>query len=139
MKKFLDKYLFSRSGAQLLASVGVILLFALLVPSCRRVATGAEYKGVFQFLGWGLKQVSSPAGAVGTLEGLDGVLNPASRVLMLLMAEFAHFPGLQTAQAQRPLGNALQAQDSQPRIAAHAPDLPVEPLMQRHGELRLPL
>ena len=86
MKKFLDKYLFSRSGAQLLASVGVILLFALLVPSCRRVATGAEYKGVFQFLGWGLKQVSSPAGAVGTLEGLDGVLNPASRVLMLLMA-----------------------------------------------------
>lgn len=86
MKKFFDKFLFSRFGTQLLASVAVVLAFSALAPLCRRMVVGAEFNGGFQFLGWGLKQVSSPAGAVGTLEALDGVSGTIPRMAMLLVA-----------------------------------------------------
>ena len=85
MKKFVDRYLFSKVGMQLVVSVFVVLAFAAIAPLCRKAAVGAEYQGVFQFLGWGLRQVSSPAGAVGTLEALDGVHAPAAQISMLLV------------------------------------------------------
>ncbi len=86
MKKIVDKYLFSKIGMQLMASVLVVLIFATIAPLCKKLVVGTQYSGAFQFFGWGLKQVSSPAGVVGTLEGLDGVQNPASRFIMLLVA-----------------------------------------------------
>lgn len=67
MKKFFDRFLFSRFGAQLLASIVIVLVFSALALFCRRMVVGTGFLGTFQFLGWGLKQVSSPAGAVGTI------------------------------------------------------------------------
>ena len=86
MKKFFDKFLFSRFGTQLLASVVIVLIFSAIAPLCRRMIVGTEFQGGFQFLGWGLKQVSSPSGAVGTLEALDGVSGTVPRISMLLVA-----------------------------------------------------
>lgn len=86
MKKFLDKFLFSRFGTQLLASIVIVLIFSAIAPLCRRMVVGTEFQGGFQFLGWGLKQVSSPSGAVGTLEALDGVSGTVPRISMLLVA-----------------------------------------------------
>ena len=86
MKKFFDKFLFSRFGAQLFASVVIVLIFSAIAPLCRRMIVGTEFQGGFQFLGWGLKQVSSPSGAVGTLEALDGVSGTVPRISMLLVA-----------------------------------------------------
>ncbi len=86
MKKFFDKFLFSRFGTQLLASIVIVLIFSAIAPMCRRMIVGTEFQGGFQFLGWGLKQVSSPSGAVGTLETLDGVSGTVPRISMLLVA-----------------------------------------------------
>ena len=87
MKKFFDKYIFSRFGVQLFASVCILLLFALLAPSCRRMAVGpGGAAGFFASLGWGLKQVATPAGAVGTIETLDGVPGAVPAAAMFLMS-----------------------------------------------------
>lgn len=86
MKKFFDKFLFSRFGTQLLASIVIVLIFSAIAPMCRRMIIGTEFQGGFQFLGWGLKQVSSPSGAVGTLEALDAVSGTVPRISMLLVA-----------------------------------------------------
>ena len=87
MKKFFDKYVFSRFGVQLSVSVCILLLFALLAPSCRRMAVGpGGAAGFFASLGWGLKQVATPAGAVGTIETLDGVSGAVPAAAMFLMS-----------------------------------------------------
>ena len=73
MKKFLDRYLFSRLGLQLLFSVAVIVLFALLGSLARNWATGHRGEDIYSQAFWGFRQITDGGSMAGTLDGLDEV------------------------------------------------------------------
>ncbi len=71
---------------QLIMSVLTVLLFSAVASLCRSRTGGGGFEGSFQFFGWGLRQVSSPMGAVGTLETLDAISNPEAKYATLVVA-----------------------------------------------------
>jgi hypothetical protein len=73
MKKYLDRYLFSRLGLQLLFSVGAIVLFALVGTVVRNWATGEETHDVYSQAFWGFRQITDGGSMADTLDGLDEV------------------------------------------------------------------
>lgn len=73
MKKYLDRYLFSRLGLQLLFSVGAILLFALAGTLVRNWATGHSAPDVYSQAFWGFRQITDSGSRSGTLDRLDEV------------------------------------------------------------------
>lgn len=73
MKKFFDRYLFSRLGLQILFSVLVILLFSLAGTLLRNWATGHTAPDVYSQTFWGFRQITDGGSMAGTLDGLDEV------------------------------------------------------------------
>ncbi len=73
MKKFFDRYLFSRLGLQILFSVLVILLFSLVGTLLRNWATGHTAPDVYSQTFWGFRQITDGGSMAGTLDGLDEV------------------------------------------------------------------
>ena len=73
MKKFFDRYLFSRLGLQILFSVLVILLFSLAGTLLRNWATGHSASDVYSQTFWGFRQITDGGSMAGTLDGLDEV------------------------------------------------------------------
>ena len=73
MKKFFDRYLFSRLGLQILFSVLVILLFSLAGTLLRNWATGRTAPDVYSQTFWGFRQITDGGSMAGTLDGLDEV------------------------------------------------------------------
>lgn len=73
MKKYLDRYLFSRLGLQLLFSVGAIVLFALAGTVVRNWATGHSAPDIYSQAFWGFRQITDGGSMAGTLDGLDEV------------------------------------------------------------------
>lgn len=73
MKKFLDRYLFSRLGLQLLFSVVVIVLFALFGSLMRNWATGHRGPDIYSQAFWGFRQITDGGSMARTLDDLDAV------------------------------------------------------------------
>ena len=73
MKKFFDRYLFSRLGLQILFSVLFILLFSLAGTVLRNWATGHSASDVYSQTFWGFRQITDGGSMAGTLDGLDEV------------------------------------------------------------------
>ena len=73
MKKFLDRYLFSRLGLQILFSVIVILLFSFLGTKLRTVVTNHKEADVYSQTFWGFRQITDGGSMAGTLDELDTV------------------------------------------------------------------
>ena len=73
MKKFFDRYLFSRLGLQILFSVLFILLFSLAGTVLRNWATGHSAPDVYSQTFWGFRQITDGGSMAGTLDGLDEV------------------------------------------------------------------
>ena len=57
MKKFLDRYLFSRLGLQMLFSVVAIALFAVLGTLIRNWATDHSASDIYSQVFWGFRQI----------------------------------------------------------------------------------
>lgn len=73
MKKFLDRYLFSRLGLQLLFSILAMLLFCLVGSAIRSWVTGHSAPDPYAQALWCFRQVTDSGSMAGTLDGLDAV------------------------------------------------------------------
>ena len=80
MKKFLDRYLFSRLGLQMLFSVVAIALFALLGTLIRNWATDHTASDIYSQVFWGFRQITDGGSMAGTLDGLDEVATESKNV-----------------------------------------------------------
>ncbi len=74
MKKFLDRYVFRRTGIQILFSVVVIALFSIFANFCRDWFISTSGEGPVQHALWGFKQISSTAMAIRAIESVDTVV-----------------------------------------------------------------
>ena len=73
MKKFIDRYLFSRLGLQILFSVVIILLFSFVGTKLRTLATNHKEPDVYSQTFWGFRQITDGGSMAGTLDDLDSV------------------------------------------------------------------
>lgn len=73
MKKFIDRYLFSRLGLQILFSVVIILLFSFLGTKLRTIVTNHQEQDVYSQTFWGFRQITDGGSMAGTLDELDSV------------------------------------------------------------------
>ena len=73
MKKFLDRYLFSRLGLQLVFSIVAMLLFCFAGSAVRSWVTGLSSATPYEQTLWCFRQVTDSGSMAGTLEGLDEV------------------------------------------------------------------
>ena len=73
MKKFVDRYLFSRFGLQVLFSVLVILLFSLVGTLLRSWVSERSTSGVYSQTFWGFRQITDGGSMAGTIDELDDV------------------------------------------------------------------
>lgn len=73
MKKFLDRYLFSKLGLQIVFSVVVILLFSFVGTSVRAYVTNHKSQDVYSQTFWGFRQITDGGSVAGTLDELDSV------------------------------------------------------------------
>ena len=80
MKKFLDRYLFSRLGLQMLFSVVAIALFAVLGTLIRNWATDHSASDIYSQVFWGFRQITDGGSMAGTLDGLDEVATESKSV-----------------------------------------------------------
>ena len=80
MKKFLDRYLFSRLGLQMLFSVVAIALFAVLGTLIRNWATDHSASDIYSQVFWGFRQITDGGSMAGTLDGLDEVATESKNV-----------------------------------------------------------
>ena len=80
MKKFLDRYLFSRLGLQMLFSVVAIALFALFGTLIRNWATDHSASDIYSQVFWGFRQITDGGSMAGTLDGLDEVATESKSV-----------------------------------------------------------
>ena len=81
MKKFLDRYLFSRIGLQLLFSIVIILLFSLAGTVLRNWVTGHSEADIYSQVFWGFRQITDGGSMAGTLDGLDEVAKESRNTL----------------------------------------------------------
>lgn len=73
MKKFLDRYLFSRLGLQIAFSVIIILLFSFVGTQVRTLVTNHKESDVYSQTFWGFRQITDGGSMAGTLDDLDMV------------------------------------------------------------------
>ena len=73
IKKFLDRYLFSRLGLQLLFSVIAILLLSAGGTLLRNWATHHSAADVYSQAFWGFRQITDGGSMAWTLDALDEV------------------------------------------------------------------
>ena len=73
MKKFLDRYLFSRLGLQIVFSVVIILLFSFVGTQIRTIVTNHKASDVYSQTFWGFRQITDGGSMAGTLDDLDAV------------------------------------------------------------------
>ena len=73
MKKFLDRYLFSRLGLQIAFSVVIILLFSFVGTQIRTLVTNHKAPDVYSQTFWGFRQITDGGSMAGTLDDLDTV------------------------------------------------------------------
>lgn len=97
MKKFIDRYLFSRTGLQVAFSVIAILLFSLLATSVKSNVTRSEDGDFYNKLFWGFRQITDGGSVSGTLEELDVVASEngkSSAPIVLGITLFSWLVGL---------------------------------------------
>lgn len=73
MKKFFDRYLFSRVGLQITFSVLAILAFSALLTYIKMCATGSEIAASYKQLSWGFRQLAAGSSVIQTLKELDQI------------------------------------------------------------------
>ena len=73
MKKFLDRYLFSKLGLQIVFSVVTILLFSFIGSKIRAYVTNHKSQDVYSQTFWGFRQITDGGSVAGTLDELDSV------------------------------------------------------------------
>lgn len=73
MKKFLDRYLFSKLGLQIVFSVVIILLFSFIGTKIRAYVTNHKSQDVYSQTFWGFRQITDGGSVAGTLDELDSV------------------------------------------------------------------
>ena len=73
MKKFLDRYLFSKLGLQIVFSVVTILLFSFIGTKIRAYVTNHKSQDVYSQTFWGFRQITDGGSVAGTLDELDSV------------------------------------------------------------------
>lgn len=73
MKKFFDRYLFSRMGLQIAFSIVGILVFSSLVTCVKSNLTQHKDGDFYNTLTWGFRQITDGGSVASTLEELDEV------------------------------------------------------------------
>lgn len=73
MKKFFDRYLFSKMGLQILFSVVLILIFSWLVTVVRSAVLGGDGNGTLSQALWGFRQFVDSGAIVETIDNLDDI------------------------------------------------------------------
>ncbi len=84
MKKFLDRYLFSRMGLQIAFSVAAILVFSIVVTCIKIHVTQHADGDFYNRLTWGFRQITDGGSAAGTLAGLDKVASDSGNAPVVL-------------------------------------------------------
>ena len=90
MKKFLDRYVFSRFGMQLLLSIAITVLFATLISMLQGTALSDTVTGLKRWV-WGFRQVSSPISSINTIDSMASSHWNVQSYLLLFMSLLAWF------------------------------------------------
>ena len=85
MKKFFDRYLFSRMGLQIAFSVLAILAFSVLLTCIKNGATAAGNDASYSQLSWGFCQLADGGSVTTTLKELDQIRNDGGNVPVILV------------------------------------------------------
>lgn len=83
MKKFFDRYLFSRMGLQMLFSVLAILAFSVILSIMRNCAVSQTEPDSYSNLTWGFRQLADGGSVTQTLEGLDQIKSQKGNVPLI--------------------------------------------------------
>ena len=98
MKKFFDRYLFSRVGLQIAFSVVVILVFSAAGTCLRNWATHHAAPDIYSQTFWGFRQITDGGSMAGTLDDLDTVAaesgNAFGAPVVLAVALLSWFIGM---------------------------------------------
>lgn len=85
MKKFFDRYLFSRMGLQIAFSVLAILAFSVLLTCIKNGATAAGNDASYSQLSWGFCQLADGGSVTTTLKELDQIRIDGGNVPVILV------------------------------------------------------
>lgn len=88
MKKFFDRYLFSRMGLQILASIVVIFVFSLVVTLIRNCIVSNDVGVFFSRMSWGFRQLADGGSITATLEELDQMPPEPVNIFVLIIITF---------------------------------------------------
>lgn len=96
MKKFFDRYLFSKMGLQILFSVILILLFSWLVTVVKSAVVGSGEEGALTQALWGFRQFVDSGVIVETIDNLDeiGKKSAFGVPVMMIVALLAWLMGI---------------------------------------------